>query len=221
MKTWKSSLLERVPSLYPCRTLRTSVTTSYVDYDDAWYASLGLGVAKAYRILSVEAQYTGTTAIVVNGKTDNHSNICVLDLKTGLMWSQTVSASVGPGSNGLLPWTTTGSGATAEGIFPYVLAANVAGLAGFTDWRIANMNELLPLIVYGDTVRDAEGPDLTAFPTWPDGSGVAYGIVWSSTPTAVDPTVDGLGMKGAIYHSGVGGYAYTNAYFCALVRGGN
>jgi len=102
-------LVTIIPTREVAKTLRTGALTSYMNYDDAYYAALGLGIPKSYLILSVETQYTGTTAIVVNGKTDNHSNICVLDLKTGLMWSQTVSASVGPASNGKLPRTTTGS----------------------------------------------------------------------------------------------------------------
>ena len=157
-----------------CRLLVTGQTTSYVDYDDGYYEK---GVAKptaAYTVLST-GQYSGTTAITINAKTDTHSNNCVLDNNTGLMWSRYQAASVGPGSDGLLPWTTTGSGATAEGIFPYCLAANTASLAGWTDWRIPNLYELLSI---GIAEAPGSGPNSTAFPSY----NTAYG--WTSTTRA-------------------------------------
>ncbi len=200
-----------IPTREVCKTLRTGALTSYVNYDDAWYANLGLGVAKEYLILSVEAQYTGTTAIVVNGKTDNHSNICVLDLKTGLMWSQTVSASVGPGSNGKLPWTTTGSGATAEGIFPYCAAANAAGLAGFTDWRVPNRKELSDLL---DLELSPCTPNTTACPGWP------VDKIWTSS-TVKAATTYAWTIYRTDYYGEVRSRDKTNLNYTALVRGGN
>ncbi len=104
--------------------LKTGQTTSYVTGDDG---DLEIGEPHRYYVLST-GQYSGTTNITINAKTDAHSNACVLDEATGLMWSRTLSASVGPTSNGLLPWTTNGSG---EGIFTYAAAANAASLAGY------------------------------------------------------------------------------------------
>jgi len=62
-----------------------------------------MGISRAYRLLT-EGQYSGTTSIAINGKTESKSNNCVLDLRTGLMWSRYLSNTVGPSSNGSLYW---------------------------------------------------------------------------------------------------------------------
>jgi len=163
--------------------LKTGQTTSYGSGTGVDDGALELGVAKSYTVLTA-GQYSGTTNITINSKTDAHGNACVIDNNTGLMWSRTVSGSVGPASNGLLPWTTTGSGSTAEGIFPYVAAANAAALAGYTDWRIPNVFEYMSL---ADEEAPSGFPDSTAFPA-------AISLLWSST-TRVDNTANGLQMS--------------------------
>ncbi len=271
-----------IPTREVAKTLRTGQTTSYVDYDDAYYAALGLGVAKAYLVLSVEAQYTGTTNIdlahytsgagavtfsnvlktivdtggglaifltndvimtsstlnpgpftITTGgvagtitctgatfvaetpagavtfyKREAHSNICVLDLKTGLMWSQTVSGKMGAASDGKLPWTTVAGG---YGIFPYCAAANAAGLAGFTDWRVANIQEIRLLLDWSLNPTDA---NLTAFPNGMQDS-------WCSTTTLFDITRSthryiGGGLSGDFARNA----AKTENHTVLLVRGG-
>lgn len=166
VKTPIVSRLERVNL-----SLKTGQTTSYGSGAGLDDGALQVGNAKSYTVLTA-GQYAGTTNITINGKTDVHSNACVQDNKTGLMWLQTVSASVGPASDGLLPWTTTGAGATAEGIFPYVVAANAAGLAGHSDWRVPNVNELFSL---ADSEAPSGVPDAAAFPSFPANN------VWTST----------------------------------------
>jgi len=186
--------------------LKTGQTTSYgsgAGVDDGAYE---VGIAKRYTVLTT-GQYSGSTNVTVNGKTDAHSNACVEDANTRLMWSRTVSASVGPTSTGALPWTTTGSGGTAEGIFPYVAAANAAALAGYSDWRIPNDVEL-------QSLREMEAPnanpDATAFPT---GWNVT---VWSST---TQPN-NSINAMAALFSSGANSnITKTTANFCALVRG--
>lgn len=139
------------------RLLKTGQTTQYGStLDDGYYEK---GVAKSYTILTT-GQYSGTTNITLNAKTDAHSNNCVVDNVTRLMWSRYASASVGPTSNGLLPWTTNGSG---EGIFAYAAAANTASLAGYSDWRVPNIYELYSLCEFEATTA---APDATAFPSF-------------------------------------------------------
>jgi hypothetical protein len=188
------------------KLLATGQLTAYeAGADDG---ALRKGTPKVYTVLTA-GQFTGNTNITINSKTDVHANACVLDNKTGLMWSRTYSGTVGPTNDGNLPWTTTGAGATAEGIFPYVAAANVAALAGYTDWRIPNMFEIMSL---ADGEAVAGYPDATAFPTL--NASVFY---WTSTTrtnfttSAYDLRFTDVALSNAVK---------TTAYYALLVRGG-
>jgi hypothetical protein len=140
-------------------------------------------------------------------KREAHSNACVLDNNTGLMWSQTVCGKMGSASDGLLPWTTHANG---YGINTYVVAVNAGtGLATYTDWRIPNDLELASLRKMEAPLAN---PDGVAFPGWPSGC-----IVWSSTTL---PAFTGSAMfvdygEGNIYCTSKG-----NTNFVLLVRGG-
>ena len=201
-----SSILGTGGNIRRALLLKTGQTTSYgsgTGVDDGAYE---IGVAKSYTVLTA-GQYSGTTNVTVNSKTDAKSNECVIDNNTGLMWSRTLSGSVGPTSTGTLPWTTTGSGGTAEGIFPYVAAANAAALAGSSDWRIPSDMELISLRKMEAT---SAVPDSTAFPVW------AASNVWSST---TQPNVTNNAFQVSFLTGGAGGNAKTNNFLCALVRG--
>ena len=147
-------------ALFKARLLKTGQVTSYGSGTGVDDGALSKGIAKAYVILTT-GRYAGTTTITLNGKDDVHSNNCVRDRNTGLMWSRYPSASVGPASDGKIPWTTNAGG---EGIFPYVAAANAAQLAGYSDWRIPNIFELISLAI---VKSPSIAPDPTAFPSWP------------------------------------------------------
>ena len=83
------------------RLLKTGQTVSYATGDDG---DLELGVPKDYTVLST-GQYSGTSNIVINGKTHALSNNCVKDLRTGLMWARYVpTADIGPAADGQLFW---------------------------------------------------------------------------------------------------------------------
>jgi len=84
----------------------TQATTSYkpkgrTTSDDGGVQS---GITKEYTA-NITGQYSGTTAITVNSKTDTKSNNTVSDAVTNLMWSKVASLSVGASSNGRLPWS--------------------------------------------------------------------------------------------------------------------
>jgi len=186
------------------KLLKTGQTTQYGGYlDDGFYE---MGAAKEYTIHTL-FQYAGTTNIVLNAKTDVHSNNCVYDKRTQLMWSRYVSGSVGPGSDGKLPWTTNGNG---EGIFAFVAAANLAKLAGYSDWRIPNDLELASLRVME---KPTAAPDTIAFPNWPIHPSLP---IWCSN-TVPDTLTYGVRVTfstGALSYS-----AKTTDYYCPLVRG--
>lgn len=184
--------------------LKTGQTTEYVAGDNGTNQK---GVAKSYTVLTA-GQYAGSTNITINSKTEAKANACVQDNNTGLMWCRSKSASVGPASDGKLPWTTTGSGATAEGIWPYVAAANAASLAGYADWRIPNIYELMSLANFEATTAS---PDGTAFPT------LASVAIWSST-TLPSTTANALPMNYAT--GGISAAtAKTTTNVVILVRG--
>jgi hypothetical protein len=183
--------------------LKTGQTTQYGGYlDDGYYQK---GLSKLYTILTL-GQYAGTTSITINSKTDAHSNNCVYDQRTKLMWSRYVAGSVGPGSDGKLPWTTNENG---EGIFAYLAAANAAFLAGYSDWRIPNDLELLSL----RTMQYPNAkPNATAFPIWPTDS-----HVYTSTSRA-DVVASAMDV---LFSSGYLGYdTKTVNRYATLVRGG-
>lgn len=178
----------------------TGQTTQYGGYDDDGFYERG--IAEDYTVLTL-GQYAGVTVITLNAKNENHSNNCVIDNVYGLMWSRTVSGpNMGPVNNGLLPWTTAGG----EGIFPYIAAANAAGLAGYADWRGPNDEELASL-------RNMEAPsaipDAVAFPVWPN----TY--VWSSTTT---PALIARAQAVTFLFGSIDDIVKTTTYNCALVR---
>lgn len=185
---------------------KTGQTTSYATGDDGTYQ---VGENHNYEVLTT-GQYSGTTSIVLNGKTEVKSNACVMDHASGLMWARTISASVGPTSNGLLPWTTNGNG---EGIFTYAAAANAALFAGYgndpdplKNWRVPTDLELL-------SIRDMEAttasPNAIAFPVW----GTSF---WSCTTV---PTNTANAQFHSFLHGAANAFGKTNTALVALVRG--
>jgi len=180
--------------------LKTGQTTRYGGYDDDGY--YGKGLSKRYTVLD-KAQYDGTTSITIYNKTDLISNACVFDLRTKLMWLRTPPDALGPASDGKLPWTTNVNG---EGIFPFVTAANLAKLAGYSDWRIPNIFEGVSLSLW-------EAPAISADPVaFPSGLAVP---MWTSTTrpnstsNAISFTLGGNFMGLAIK---------TSTCICILVR---
>lgn len=186
--------------------LATGQTTSYGSGTGVDDGALQKGNPKSYTILTA-GQYSGSTNITINGKTDTHSNNCVEDNKTGLMWSRTASASVGPNSNGTLPWTDNAGG---ESCFTYCAAANSAGLAGYSDWRVPNIYEIFSLT---DFEAPTSAPNSTAFPSF----SISVNFWSSTTGTSV--------ITGAMVIGNFGSGAATRIdkatnLLLLLVRGG-
>lgn len=179
--------------------LKTGQTTSYANNDDG---QLQKGEPHRYYVLST-GQYSGTTNITLNAKTEAHSNECVLDEATGLMWSRNTSLTVGPNSNGTLPWTVNAGG---EGIYEYAAAANAASLAGYTDWSVPNV---FSLFLLSDMEATSGHPDATAFPT-------LINQVWSSSTV---PNTSANAYNVAFTTGIPQQMVKTNKYVVRLVRG--
>lgn len=184
-------------------TAKTGQTTAYgsgATGDDGYYEK---GIDHRFEVLTT-GQYSGTTNITINAKTDVHSNEVVIDHARKLMWSRTYANSVGPSSNGTVPWTTNANG---EGIFTYCAAANAANLSGHNDWRVANKNELADLC---NLEAPSNLPDATAFPSW----SITYNLWTSSTVANTTANSFYLSLTGG----GIVSYLKTNATGVVLVR---
>lgn len=232
--------------------LATGQTTSYHADDDG---DLELGVAHRHTVLTT-GQYSGTTNITINGKTEATSNACVQNEKTGNMFHRAViQANIGPAADGKLFWEqytlvgetcTCNAGAktftadagtpfsatalcigrkftvlgsalgnnatfTVTGITTSVITvsevvtdeasipldfatvddliwdladqANANSLAGYTDWRIPNRNELESLLITLDVGGSSPSLDQTAFPSAPQD------YHWTSTAYSLSATL--------------------------------
>jgi hypothetical protein len=124
-----------------CELLKTGQTISYHAGDDG---DLELGLDHNYEVKTTGDQ-SGTTAIIINGKTHNLSNNTVIDHATWingkqLEWARYVpTADIGPAANGQLFWkqwtltaesctfATAGDTITAAAGTPFNTAALCAG----------------------------------------------------------------------------------------------
>lgn len=195
---------------FQSKTLKTGQTTdrSPAGYSAKDDGNLQVGYAKSYTV-NTTGQYSGTTNVTVNGKTDVKSNNTVTDDNTGLMWTRYPSASVGSASDGRLKWDDTGG--SNEDVFAYCDAANTASLSGHTDWRVPNIREMMTLP--NMEVADAQ-PDGTAFPSGFNAN------AWSSTTAPTDIT---MAMKyspsNGIFNASTGNKTNGSNFWVMLVRG--
>lgn len=114
--------------------------------------------AHNYTVLT-EGQFSGTTNIIVNGLTDTHTNEVVYDNITGRYYSREHSKSVGPLADGNLYWDDTAG--SNEDCWQFIDQANSASLAGFSDWRMPNLWEILAITNLENGIPRI---DSTAFP---------------------------------------------------------
>jgi len=148
----------------------------------------------------------GAGPAVSIAKREAHSNNCVTDDNTCLMWSRYTSAeyaTMGSLGTGEMEWT-----GFLYDIFQYCAAANAASLGGYADWRIPNDIELANL--RNMEVADAR-PDAVAFPSWP------ADYVWSATTR---PNLTGNAMDVTFSNGSVYTHSKATGRFAALVRGG-
>ena len=171
--------------------LKTGQTVSYATGDDG---DLELGNAKSYTVLTT-GQYSGTSNITINGKTNALSNNCVQDNRTGKMWARYVSQSdIGPVVDGKLFWkqwtlaaesctfATAGDTITAAAGTPFNILALCIGRK-ITITGTANNNGVVTVtgittteITVAENLTD-EGPVDTTFETLDD-------LIWDALDQA-------------------------------------
>lgn len=132
------------------------------------------------------------------------SNNTVLDVNTGLTWMRYPCQKMGVLGTGLLPWT-----GQEYDVFAWCAAINVAGISGYTDWRVPNVNELFSLV---DGEAPTGVPNSTAFPT----IGTAVNFTTSSTRPSGTTGIRSVGFTGG----DVGAALKTADLYAILVRGG-
>ena len=185
---------------------KTYQTISYHDHDDGYNE---FGIAHNYKVMSTGDQ-SGTTAIVINGKTHNLSNNCVRDnaiLRNGkpVVWARYVPlADIGPDNNGRLLWYDV---TNAEDVWSLRNQANANALGGFTNWDIPNMNELHSIIDWSSTYPAI---NTTVFPSTPSSE------IWTSTTIQNQTTVAWY----IRFTTGVssGSNKTTEKAYCRLIR---
>jgi len=148
-------------------------------------------------------------ATVSIAKRESHSNNCVLDLMTGLMWMRYGSYSpgkMGDAGDGKMPWT-----GQLWDIFQYCAACNTAEVGGYSDWRVSNAFELLSL---ANLAAPTGIPDSTAFASFPSGAS----DFWTSTtrPATTTAAITFVFNTTILFY-----YAKTTTdLYTMLVRGG-
>jgi hypothetical protein len=144
--------------------------------DDGGNAIAGLGDDRLYESLTT-GQYSGTTTITVNAIDDVHTNNVVVDKRTGLMWQAAESEPIYGAGADELHWDDQVDG---EDIFNFCDQANIAGLSGYSDWRVPNVFEIFGIM----SLDTSTGHPDSAY--WPTVSGTTF--LWSSTTQPSDIT---------------------------------
>ncbi len=143
---------------------KTGQTTSYITTDDGdteigWWKGL------------TDAQNrTRFVSVTISG------GDVVIDRATGLMWAADGNEA-GCNNGNTINWYD-GSGSDLSD-YPALSYAAGLSLAGFTDWRLPNINELLSIVDYSTSIPAI---DTTLFPNTGTGADVKY---WSSTTFCV------------------------------------
>ncbi|MCW5211544.1 DUF1566 domain-containing protein [Desulfobulbus sp. TB] len=139
-----------------------------------------------------------------NSQLIDNGNGTITDLKTGLMWKQCLEGVSGSscetGSPDFFTWQ--------EALQRPGLVNNAGGFAGYTDWRLSNVKELISIVEEQCTYPTI---NLARFPNTPSS------FVWSGSPFAVFS--DSAWYVNFRY--GDSGAYFRNAnYAVRLVRGG-
>ena len=175
-----------IPSVLPARkgVLWTGQNKIYENYDDGYYRS---GRAFSYQ-----------TAVPDPSRRDE---VVTIDNVTGLMWA---SDGVGKGGNGGNPLDWSGAVSWARDL----------EFAGYEDWRLPNLRELLSLVNYGQVIPAI---DSLYFPNTRAGGEDLY---WSSTSRFYYETDRAWFVSFCSGYIGASENGKSDAHYVRAVRGG-
>lgn len=137
-------------------------------------------------------------------KREAMSNNVVFDNNTGLMWMRYKSTKQGAAGDGNMVWTGNSYDA-----FDWCAACNAVSVGGYSDWRVANIYELISIY---DSEAPTPLPDSTAFPSWSNTQTLSS----TTAVNAITYCLCIIGSNGQLS----GGTKLTDAKNVALVRGG-
>lgn len=125
----------------------------------------------------------------------------VTDHKTGLVWKQ-----CSEGLSGTECMTSTATTHTWQQSLDLADAQNISGYAGYTDWRLPNVEELISLAAiycYNPSINENAFPNTT--PNW----------FWLSSPITYDDSIAWF----VNFNEGYGSFTYRDhEYHVRLVR---
>lgn len=153
----------------------------------------------------------GITATAPDNRYTDNADGTITDRVTGLMWKQcSEGQSTSASACDTSPTPVSSITFTWQGALQQAEAFNNAGgLAGYTDWRLPNRNELASLVerqCYSRSINENFFPAAFTLPGY-----------WSSSANAGNPNV----AWAVDFENGfVGSNAKTSAYFVRFVRGG-
>ena len=110
-----------------------------------------------------------------NSQLIDNGNGTITDLKTGLMWKQCLEGVSGSSCGRGVPDTFTWQKALQR---PGVIN-NAGGFAGYTDWRLPNIKELISLI---EEQCAFPAINLARFPNTPTSADTPTSYIWSGSP---------------------------------------
>lgn len=138
-----------------------------------------------------------------------NGNGTVTDLQTGLMWMRCSLGQTWDGSNA----TCTGSASTYTWQLALQAAANLdqaSGYAGYTDWRLPNLRELMSIVryhCYSPAINLTMFPATVAAPYWSSSPlEASYGLDWTIAFATGQASYDGSGSTYAVRLVRAGAY---------------
>jgi len=179
------------------------------------------GTVQSIELSNCSSELPATTP---NSRLVNNDNGTITDMATGLMWKQCVEGDHSTLNNDCISTENdklvSKVSSWDEALQVPAIINNSGGYAGFTDWRLPNVKELLSIVEYACTGDTSGAMNWDKFIL---GTGQGTGLIWSSTPYQHFDFNDNLTKSAWVVNFGrFGGsstiFALTNSTSVRLVR---